>query len=243
MAKKQRKAQGGPLDPGLLTSVAPIFRGETLAILASGPSMSQDVADQVRGGCRILAINDSYLLAPFADAHYFCDLKWHDWHAEGNHPAQQRFGPPAKMVAFYKDCRFLRFTLENSYAAHKEDGRVRVLGNSALSRPKRAGGLSTDPRYLRTGGNSGFQCLNLALHLGAARILLCGYDMQAKTDKDVHWFGQHPVRTNPNIFLRTFVKHFEEAAEVLKEKGVEVINCTDGSAIQCFRYRPLGECL
>jgi len=36
--------------------------------------------------------------------------------------------------------------------------------------------------------------VNLAVQLGAARILLLGYDMRA-VDGKTHWFGEHPWPT------------------------------------------------
>ena len=201
--------------------------------------MSQDVANSVRGKFRVLAINDNYLLAPWCDIHYHCDMKWWDWALSGRHPAQQRFGPPDKMAAFFRDLKCLRVTLDNSVKAREDVPHVKVLGNASYQRPKKLGTLSSDPRYICTGGNSGFQCLNIAYHLEPKRVLLLGYTMQATNDRDVHWFGQHPVRTSPSIFLKTFVKHFDTAAPLLRRKGIEVINCTPDSALQCFPYVPL----
>lgn len=48
------------------------------AVLATGPSMSQAVADSVRGRCRVVAVSDSYKLAPWADAMASTDARW--WH-------------------------------------------------------------------------------------------------------------------------------------------------------------------
>lgn len=48
----------------------------TCAILATGPSMSQAVADSVRGRCRVIAISDNYKLAPWADALVSSDRGW-----------------------------------------------------------------------------------------------------------------------------------------------------------------------
>lgn len=48
----------------------------TWAILATGPSMSQALADSVRGRCRVVAVSDSWQLAPWADALASVDAKW-----------------------------------------------------------------------------------------------------------------------------------------------------------------------
>lgn len=46
------------------------------AILCTGPSMSQAVADSVRGRCKVIAVSDSYKLAPWADLLVSADRSW-----------------------------------------------------------------------------------------------------------------------------------------------------------------------
>lgn len=45
------------------------------AVLCTGPSMSQAVADSV-AGLQVVAVNNAYLLAPWAEALAASDLKW-----------------------------------------------------------------------------------------------------------------------------------------------------------------------
>ena len=59
----------------------------TWAVLATGPSMSQSVADSVRGRCGgVVAVSNAYLLAPWADALVSNDSIW--WKAT---PAAMKF--------------------------------------------------------------------------------------------------------------------------------------------------------
>lgn len=48
-------------------------------VLASGPSMSQAVADKVRDRCHVVAVSDCFRLAPWADVLASCDGAW--WRA------------------------------------------------------------------------------------------------------------------------------------------------------------------
>lgn len=48
---------------------------DTWAILASGPSMSQEVADRVRG-LKVIAVSNTYELAPWADVLVSNDRTW-----------------------------------------------------------------------------------------------------------------------------------------------------------------------
>lgn len=46
------------------------------AVLATGESMSQAVADSIRGRCRVVAVSDAFRLAPWADAMVSNDSVW-----------------------------------------------------------------------------------------------------------------------------------------------------------------------
>lgn len=70
-----------------LWTIPPLWPGKTVAVLASGPSMSQKVADSVRQ-LPCIAINSTYLLAPWADMLFAHDLHW--WQA--NPKAEQFAG-------------------------------------------------------------------------------------------------------------------------------------------------------
>lgn len=49
---------------------------DTWAILATGPSMSQEVADMVRGHFHVVAVSNAHELAPWADVLVSNDRKW-----------------------------------------------------------------------------------------------------------------------------------------------------------------------
>jgi hypothetical protein len=54
----------------------------TVAVLASGPSMSQQIADAVRGHFKVVAVSDTFRLAPWADALVCNDLRWWNVHQD-----------------------------------------------------------------------------------------------------------------------------------------------------------------
>jgi len=101
-------------------------------------------------------------------------------------------------------------------------------------------GISLDPSLIHFGKNSGFQALNLAVLLGATRVLLLGFDMGG-----THFFGAHPpgLRNTPPEHFAIFIRAFAEAAEALRRAGVDVINCTPGSALDCFERQTLNQAL
>lgn len=59
-------------------SITPIWRGETVAVLASGPSMSQSVADALRKH-RTIVVNHTHRLAPWADMLVALDINLPLW--------------------------------------------------------------------------------------------------------------------------------------------------------------------
>jgi hypothetical protein len=79
----------------------------TYAILATGPTMSQAVADSVRGRCRVIAVSDAYRLAPWADALVSSDAAWWRHHkpefegarfsTRGHHDTSKIEGVPGSM--------------------------------------------------------------------------------------------------------------------------------------------------
>lgn len=106
-------------------------------------------------------------------------------------------------------------------------------------------GLSFDPMVIHQGCNSAFQALNLLVLMGVSRVLLLGCDMKLGARGAVHWHGDHPPGLN-NPTEQNFSNWraaFDGAVPDLKRLGVDVINCTPGSALTCFPSAELGDVL
>jgi hypothetical protein len=195
-------------------TVPKLWPGETFVCVASGPSLTQEDVDYCRGKARVIAVNDNYKLAPWADVLYAADEHWWRWH----------HGVPS----FHG----LKFSIEASQG--KATKHAQILKNCGHE------GLELRPHGLRTGRNSGYQAVNLAVHLGAARIVLIGYDMKCTGGK-THWFGEHPIRQEKQY--ATFLTKFETLVQPLANIGVDVINCTRETALLSFPRKPLREVL
>ena len=97
-------------------------------------------------------------------------------------------------------------------------------------------GLSSLRARIHQGANSGYQAINLAVHFGAKRIILLGYDMKSGPGGELHHHPDHPTgMNNPDAgnYAR-WIKNFATMEPDLNRAGVEVINCTPGSALECF---------
>lgn len=199
-----------------MPSVERLWPGATVVCIATGPSLTQSDVDRVRGRARVIAINDAYTLAPWADALYATDAKWWHWH----------HGVPEFTGA--------KWSLEHSqWVSHRARyPYVQRLRNTGTH------GLERQPTGLKNGRNSGYAAINLAYHYGAARIVLLGYDMQATGGRS-HFFGEHPNRQRSPYPM--FRQQFPTLIKPLAKSGVEVLNCSRHSVLEAFPKRPLEE--
>jgi hypothetical protein len=75
--------------------------------------------------------------------------------------------------------------------------------------------------------------MNIAVLMGVSRVLLLGVDLSDR--HGTHWFGDHPPGLQKRSPYATFIRAFTTAAPVLAGMGVDVINCSESSALTCFR--------
>lgn len=194
-------------------SVPKVCPGGTVVCLASGPSLTADDVAVARRADAVVAINTTYQMAPWATVLYAADAPWWTWH----------HGVPTFAGLKY------------SLSADAARWGVHILKKTGVD------GLETNPDGLRTGQNSGYQAINMAVHLGAARVLLLGYDMQLGPKRESHWHGDHPS-TVVSPFA-SFLPHFSTLIQPLADLGIAVINCTRRTALRCFPMMPITDVL
>lgn len=93
-----------------------------------------------------------------------------------------------------------------------------------------AAGFSLDPKRIHCGRNSGYQAINLAILMGAKRIILLGFDMGHSGRR--HWFGDHPDRLRNVDAYTEFLAAFDTVRN--QDLPCEIINCTPGSRLKVF---------
>ena len=170
----------------------------------------------------LYACNDAYRLAPDAALLHACNWQW--WDARWD---QVRDLPAEKWTT-------------SAVAA----GKYGIRWIAEVNEP----GLSTNPDVLHHGHSSGYQLVGQAYRNGATRILLLGYDLKFAPDYDGasrqigsgprHFFGEYEAALQhwPKVKVRAGV-HYElvEMYGAIARQGlVEIINCTPGSALDCF---------
>lgn len=193
-----------------------LWPDSTIVCVGTGPSLTQDDVDACRGKARVIAVKNAVDLAPWADVVYGAGVdstRW--WHHHGARVAAAHAG--------------LRFTLDKD-----------CVRWATLLKYGTDFGLSLEPDRLALGRHSGYQAINLAVHLGAKRIVLLGYDMQPAGDRH-HFFGDHPTGSRPRY--RDWVPHFASLVEPLAALGIEIVNASRATAIEAFPKMTLAEAL
>jgi hypothetical protein len=198
----------------------PQWQGQTVALIASGPSAKKSNIAALEGHTRVLAINESYQLCPFADALYACDAHW--WRLKLGVPEFHglKISQDREACKLYPDVK--RVIVD------------RFSNSIQLEEPGKVG----------AGGNSGFQALNLAVQFGAKRIILVGYDM--RVDLGEHWHKRHPMplsNPHPNDNLPRWRAAIDGAAPTLKQLGIMVYNCSSVSLLRSYPKTTIEEAL
>lgn len=209
------------------TAVVPrLWPGETIVVIGGGSSLTAEDCRAVRGKARIIGIKEAVVSsvdhvrppAPWADVLYACDERW--WKFEKGAPA----------------FKGLKYGIEQEPGVpQREWPGVEYLRNTGSE------GLELDPSGLRTGHNSGYQAINLAVHLGAAKIVLLGFDMWSGENGYQNWYGYHPLKLESPYPI--FHQSFSTMVEPLKAAGVEVVNASRFTVLNAFPRVSLDEAL
>ena len=173
-----------------------------------------------------IAVNDQYLVAPSADVLYFADARWWEWHHQG----LAKSWPWASFTAEQVRERFASFAGQKATI----DGTGMMVPDPAVFMLHNHGreGLSEQPNGLHTGMNGGYQAINLAVLAGARRVLLAGYDMRFPGGRS-HSHNGHP-HSHPEANYSLYASKYSSMLPQLGRLGVDVVNCTPGSAIDAF---------
>lgn len=112
-------------------------------------------------------------------------------------------------------------------------------------------GITSLPSKVSWNQNSGSAAISVAVHSGAKRIFLLGFDMKLGAGSSQHWHTLYKDmrKINGNNRLQNrlpFARHlkgFPMIAEDAKRKGVEIFNVCPNSAITAFPKVTLNEVL
>lgn len=182
--------------------VAREWNGETCFIVASGPSVaSQDLT--ALKGARVIAINSSWALVPFADLLFFGDDRW--WHLYGDTVAG--FAGRIATVAT-----------------------TAVSPRLLYLRRSRPPGLATSPDTVMIRRTSVSGAVNLAVHLGVSCICLVGVDNCLDPAGHTHHHKPHPWDLRHD-WQKEQRADLASLVGPLESLGIEMLNASPQSAL------------
>jgi hypothetical protein len=201
------------------------WRGECVAIVAAGPSAKHSGVEKLKDRIHVVAINESFQLCPWADILYSCDKDW--W--------------ATRVVEVKKKFSGVGLGFEAQTDGVKSINIVKT--NKKHDDPYSHDLHFDEAGVLGSGGNSGFQMINLSIQFGATAIALVGFDMQM--NQGVHWHGLHnvPMRNPDPKQLSLWAQRLDAVSETLKAKGIDVVNCSKMSALNKYPKLTIDEVL
>ena len=177
-------------------------------------------------GKHIIGINAAYLLGDWIDFLFFGDKRF--------------FLKNRKALAKFNGLKISCHS-QISRGAYAED-QVKFLAKDKA----RSKGITPLRDKISWNANSGAAAISIAVHTGAKRIFLLGFDMALKENHQ--HFHRHYVKKDGKLQASKLPFHrhllgFPTIAKQTKALGVEVYNVSHNSAIQCFKKLTLEEAL
>jgi len=198
----------------------PDWQDKYVAVIASGPSTTKTNVGLLKDRLPVVVIKKNIELAPWADMVYGCDAPW--WrHMHGL--------PDFKGLKITPS----RATIDKYPGFNSVD--VKIAADELLF---------TTPGIIGSGGNSGFQAVNILAQIGVCGILLLGFDMNSQSK--AHWYGRNDWMNANNPGEHNFRRWkfaFGRAAKQLDALGIETINASYLTALNCFPYLSVEDAL
>ena len=189
------------------SSVSPIFKGETIYIIGGGPSLKNFDFRQLEGS-KTIAINKALFYHNSSQVVYWTDTRFYSWYKND--------------IDNYKG---LKYTIKPG---------SQYTNDIKLLKKGKPYGLEKDPDYLAHGFNSGYAAINLAYHLGAAKIILLGFDM-CNNGNETHFHDGYPTRgTSDKMYIDKFIPGFKELKSEILNENVQIYNASAHSMITVF---------
>jgi hypothetical protein len=217
------------------------WEGETCFIVAGGPSVKDQPLERLKGR-KVIAVKASWQAVPFADFLVFSDARFWEgvgpWSGHGHYAKLKEFAGRIVMP----------------HAKEKMLFGERLL----ITRRVKPPGLATEPDALSVNWTVITPALNAAMHLGVKRIVLLGADNRlsidcpyhrAKNDKRGTWdqCNCHHHAPNPTPLIEGNLARMRDelgsCVAPLKGAGIEVINCSPGSALPFWPVMGLADYL
>jgi hypothetical protein len=183
--------------------IEPAWKGEVGYIVGGGTSLLEQNLELIRDK-KVIAINSSYIAVPWAQYVVFADMRWFLHHRKA----------------------LMNFTGKIVSCSSAASGPPPVLNVIRKTSP----GLATDTHTLMCKNTTLTAAVNLAVHLGVAKIVLLGIDQKPGPDGKIHHHPPHPWKVTADCWRRQQTD-LPKAAEDLTALNIECVNASPGSAL------------
>lgn len=185
----------------------PDWSNNVAVIVASGPSARTVPLTIARKKAKLIVVNNSWILAPWADYLFGIDYAW--W--------QTNKGVP-------------RF--EGEKISLRSDGKWGIKDVRMHDHIEKF--VVDSPGLIGNGGNSGFGAINLAIQFGAKGIILVGFDMNGS--RGYHWHTDHPrgLKNPDEDCLRRWARKLDDQKPLVDSIGVAILNACPDSALKAY---------
>lgn len=190
-----------------------IIEGNNVYIVAGGPSLKGFNFSMLDDKITI-ALNTSFKFLKNPTAIFWMDQDW-----------------IAKNIDAVSSTNCYKFTSKINADGYIKKN-INSFANSIVLKKEKDFGFSTDINNV-CGNNSGAQALNLISNMKPYKIILLGYDMSFNNGNS-HFHEGYELY-NCNVYKDLFIPSINIMAPIIKNMGIEVINCSDISKLTCFK--------
>lgn len=199
----------------------PWWKGQQAFVLASGPSLTQEICDKVRGRNAIV-VNVSFRLAPWAPVWFFTDSSIYERYRDDVRTW------PGEVI-----------TMSRTAKRELNKAVKRVKGEGDPTLPVREFPPLGHHSILQ-GRSSGHSAISLAIALGASQVVMLGFDCRLVDGRE-HHHNEYTGPRDPDLYAREFAPAFDGWNAAALRAGVQIVNCTQDSAITEFPFSDLDD--
>lgn len=214
-----RKVEGGDPElfkPPFSSIVPPLWVGEAVAVVGTGPSLKGFDFERLRGLCRVLAVKEAMHDLPFADTVFGLDIPW----IRHRRPElEARTAAGGEVILSLPDQLCLP--------------QLEVAGATYVRRSREFNRMCEDPTRIEAGAHSGFGALNVAFHRMPAVIVLFGYDYGPGHYNEQR-YAERGGGTLWAKYAPKWVDNFAGLKKQFADRGIYVINANPDSNLREF---------
>jgi hypothetical protein len=199
------------------------YSGQTVFVIGGGPSIRSTNLRLIHKR-PVVGCNDAFRLGDWVDWVVFADHRWWVWNWE----ELAKWGNRERAIALVPQLL---------------DGRAeKYPWLKILRRDEARFGLSVEQDTCCWNRGCGGAAINIAYLLGAARIVLVGFDMRVVKGEH-NWHDHHKNTERDKIYQNSMMPFLKPMSDAMKVTGLQIVNATPGSAMDIFTVMSLEEVL